>query len=158
VRAIAARGLEVVACEVDAVGGQQRLGGRVVQRRPLEVEEQQRGLDRGALLLDALQQCAVRRVGGVDREREVRVGAGAAGDLLDLAELLHRRDQSGAVERGDVARVLGGERVSALLGLAQQGVDGGLGIVPSAVQQMGEIPLDRLQVGIGDGGFHSRTD
>ena len=47
---------------------------------------------------------------------------------------------------------------SALLGLAQQGVDGGLGIVPSAVQQMGEIPLDRLQVGIGDGGFHGRTD
>jgi hypothetical protein len=93
------------------------------------VEEQQLGLDRRALLLDALHQRADRRVDGVDREREVDVGARAAGDLLDRGELVHGRDQAGAVERADLPGVRLRERVRALLGFGEEGVDGGLGIV-----------------------------
>ena len=95
----------------------------------------------------ALQQRAVGGVGGVDREAQVRVGAGAAGELLDLAELAHRLDQAGAVELGELAGVALGERVGAALGVGEQRVDGGLRVVAGAVEQVGQVPGDLLRSG-----------
>ena len=47
-----------MAAEVQPLPRQQLLGALVGERRPLQLEEQQRRLDRGLLLLDALQQGA----------------------------------------------------------------------------------------------------
>ena len=158
VRAVAARRRQVVAGEVQPVGGEQLVGLRVVQRRPLEVEEQQLGLDRGALLLDALQQRAVGRRLRVGAEGEVGVRAGAGGDLLDLRQLAHGGDQACAVDLGELAGVGVGEGVGAGLRVGEQRVDAGLRVsVPGSVQQIGEVPGDLLQLGIahGFGGAHA---
>ena len=76
VRAVAARGAQVVAGEVEPVGGEQLLGALVVERRPLELEEQQRASrspsPRSCTLL---QQRAARRVGRVGGEAQRRVVA-----------------------------------------------------------------------------------
>ena len=117
-----------MAGEVQALGGEQLVGLGVIQRRPLEVEEQQLGLDRRALLLDALQQ---RAIGGrlrVGAEGEVRVGAGAGGDLLDLRQLAHGDDEALAVDFSELAGVRVGERIGAGLRVGEQRVDAGLGV------------------------------
>ena len=120
VRPVAARRAQVVAAEVEPVGGEQLLGALVVERGPLELEEQQRGLDLRAALLHALEQRAALGVGGGGREVQHRVGAGAADELLQRGELAHRRGEAGAVELGDLAGVGGGERVGAALRLVEQ--------------------------------------
>ena len=96
VRAVAPRGAQVVAAEVQPVGGEQRLGALVVERRPLELEEDQRGLDLRAALLHALQQRAALGVGGGRREVQHRVGAGAADQLLQRRELRASRRRARA--------------------------------------------------------------
>ena len=52
VRAVAARRAQVVAAEVEALGGEQLVGALVVERGPLELEEQELRLDRRRVLLD----------------------------------------------------------------------------------------------------------
>jgi hypothetical protein len=155
-RAVAPRGAQVVAAEVQAVGRQQALGVLVVERCPLELEEQQARLDRRALLLIALEQRAVLGRGGVHREAQVRIGARTGGEVLDGAELAHRLDQPGAIERGDLAGVALGERIGARLGVGEHTVDGRLGVVGAAVQERAEVPADRVKRGIGGwGGGHA---
>ena len=66
-------------------------------------------------------------------------------------ELLHRGDQARPVELGDLAGVACGERVGAGLGVGEQRVDAGLRIIPGAVQEVGEVPRDLLQLGVADG-------
>jgi hypothetical protein len=149
VRAVAARRAEMVAREVEPVCGQQLLRALVVEPRPLELEEEQRGLDRGAALLDLLEQGTARGVGGVLGEAEHRVGARAADALLDLAELLHGGHERGAVHLGHVAGVLGRERLRALERLFQQCVDRGGGVLAGPVEQVAEVPGNRLELGVG---------
>ena len=96
VRAVAPRGAQVVAAEVEPVVGEQRLGALVVERRPLELEEDQRGLDLRAALLHELQQRAALRVGGGRREVQHRVGAGATDQLLQRRELAASRRRARA--------------------------------------------------------------
>ncbi len=91
---------------------------------------------------------------------QVRVGAGARRDLLDLGELAHGADQTGPVQPRDLAGVRGGERLGALPGVVEQRVDGGLRVVgPRVGDQIAEIPADLLELGIGEGfrGGHSPT-
>ena len=152
VRAVAARRLQVMATEVEALGGEQRLGALVVERGPLELEEQELRLDRRRVLLDPLVERAAGRVGGVGREVQAGEGPGARDDLLERPELGHGLDQARAVELGHVAGVALGERVGALLRLGQHRVDGGDGVAGVAVEQGIEVPGDLQDLGIGDVG------
>ena len=123
VRAVAAQRAQVVADAVQAVGGQQLLGALVVERGPLEVEEQQPRLDRRAALLDLGQQRAVGGVLRVGGEAQRGVGAGAADELDELGELVRGGGQARPVELGDPAGVRLGERGGAAVGLVEQAVD-----------------------------------
>ena len=112
-------------------------------RRPFELEEQQLGLHRRALLLDARQQRAVGGIGGVDGEAQHRVVAGAAEAIDDRLELGHGGGELGRVELADAPGVGLGEARGALVGLGQQPV-GALSAV--AVDQWIEVPGDLLHV------------
>ena len=56
---------QMVAAELEPIGGEELFGPRIVERRPFELEEQQLRLDRGRLFLHLLKQRAAHRVGGV---------------------------------------------------------------------------------------------
>ena len=94
----------------------------VAERRPLELEEEELGLDRRALLLHALHEGADRGVGGVDAEAKHRVVAGTRGELGDRLQLVHRRDERGRFELLDAAGVCLGELLRAGCGLVEQPV------------------------------------
>src|SRR5437764_49386 len=81
---------QVVATEVEPVGSKQLVGPGVVERRPLEIEEQKLGLDLRGALLNALEQRTAWRIGGVCREPQARVGGGSPQYVLDLGELERR--------------------------------------------------------------------
>ena len=125
------------------VGGQQLVGALVVDGRPFELEEQELGLHRRALLLDAREQRAVGGIGGVDREAQHRVVAGAPEAIDDRLELGHRGGQLGRVELADAPGIGLGEAGGALVGLGQQPV-GALSAL--AVDQWIEVPGDLLHV------------
>ena len=112
--AVAAHVAQVMAAEVKALAREQLLGALVGQRRPLQLEEQQRRLDRGLPLLHLLQQRAVRRLGGVGREAQRRVVARPGHEIVDRRQLAHRLAQARAVELAEPARVAGRERLGAL--------------------------------------------
>jgi hypothetical protein len=117
-----------VARVVDAVGGQQLVGAVVVERCPLELEEQQLGLDRRALLLHALHERADLRVRRVDAEAQHRVVARARGELGDLLQLGHRGGEPRAGQVGDTPSVGVGERLRALGGLVDKAVRAGVAL------------------------------
>ena len=75
VGAVAARGAQVVAAEVEPVGGQQRVGAGVVERCPLELEEQQQRVELRAAFLHRLQQRAAFGVAVSVEKPQARVGA-----------------------------------------------------------------------------------
>ena len=77
-------------------------------------------------------------------------GAGAADDLLQVAELVHRLGEAGAVELRHVAGVALGERVGAALRLGEHRVDGRDGIARITVEQGIEVPADLLDFLVGD--------
>ncbi len=143
IRPVAAHRAQVVAARVEAVGAEQLVGALVVDRGPLEVEEEELRLDRGRLLADPRDERAVRRVDRVDGEAQVRVVARAGDELGDRLELGHRLGEPGAVEPGDVSRVAPGERRRPLVGLGQHAV-GPLGAL--AVDQRVEVPRDVLHI------------
>ena len=122
VRAVAPGGAQEVPGGVEAVGAHELLGLGVVEGCPLELEEQQLGLDRRALLLHALHERADRGIGGVDAEAQHRVVAGAAGELGELLQLADGGGERGRVEVGDAAGVGLGERLRARRGLVEQPV------------------------------------
>ena len=135
-RAVAPQRAQVVPAEGELVEGQQLVGARVRQLVPLELEEEQERLDLGPQLAAALQQGAALRVARVEREREHRVGARAAAEVRDRAELAHGLGQLLALELADPAAVALGERRGAVPRLAEKLLDA-----------RGTAPLDeRLQV------------
>ncbi len=71
---IAADAAQVVPAEVKPVAGEQRLGSLLVERRPLELEEEELGLDLGGSLLHELQERSPGRVGGVGGKAQRGVG------------------------------------------------------------------------------------
>src|SRR5947209_9163628 len=82
-RAVSARAAQMVAAEVETRSSQQLVRPRVVQRRPLELEEQQLCLELGPRLLDALQQRSALGIRRVCREAKRGIGAGPANEVLD---------------------------------------------------------------------------
>ncbi len=126
--------------------GEQLLGALLRQRRPLQLEEQQRRLDRRLALLHQLQQRPVGRVGGVGREAQSRVGPGAADQLVDLRQLPHRPRKARAVQLAQLARVALGEGLRTGQGVLHPALDAGLAL---AVQQRLEVPGGAVQLGVG---------
>ena len=98
--------------------------------------------------MHAREQRAVDRIGGVDREAQLRVGADAADEVGDLLQLGHRGGELGAVEFIHATGVALGERRGALVGLGKESV-GALG--PGAVDERLEVPGDILKIGHGHG-------
>jgi hypothetical protein len=126
VRAVAARGAQEVARGVQAVGGEQLVRAIVLERRPLELEEDELRLDLRALLLDALQERAERRVGGVDAEAQHRVVAGPRRELGDLLQLGDGGGEGGGLEVAEAAGVAVGEGLRVLRGLVEETVGAGV--------------------------------
>ena len=127
-RAVAARRAQEVAGRVEAVGGHELVGALVLQRGPLELEEQQLRLDRRALLLDALHERADLRIGGVDAEAQHRVVTRARRQLGDGHELGHRRGELVGAELGQAPGVGVGKDLRALRGLVEEPVGAGVAL------------------------------
>ncbi len=135
---------QVVATLVEAVGGQQAIRRGVVEARPLEVEEEQGGLDDRGALLEALHERSVLGRPGVGAEPQRGVVAGAPREVADGAEFGHRRGEAGTVEGRDLAGVLGGKGGRPFGCLVEQAIHAGR-TVP--VDEILEVPGDGLQVG-----------
>ena len=88
----------MVAAELELVGFQERLRLIVGNLVPLELEEDERGLDLGAALLNLLEERPALRIGGVDREPERRIRTRPADLVEDLLELSHRFCQAGGIQ------------------------------------------------------------
>jgi hypothetical protein len=143
VRAVPACGAQEVARRVEALGGQELLGPLVVQRGPLELEEDQLRLQASALLLHALEERAVGgilRVDGEAQRGEVARAAGQVGDGLQLGDGL---GEPGPVQLGHAPGVALGEDRGALAGLLEEPVGACLTL---AADERLEVPCD-----VGDG-------
>jgi hypothetical protein len=149
-RPVAAQGAQVVSAEVEPGGGEQLLRPLVRDEVPLQVEEEQLGLDRGGELPRLLHPGAALRVGRVERVAEDRVGPGAAGEVVDRAELLHRLGELGRLQLRQAAAVAAGERLGAVARLAQHRLDR---VGPAVVDQRLEVPARGFQLLV-DGGAH----
>ena len=125
VGAVTAGSAQVVAAEVEAVGGEQGVGALVVERRPLELEEQKLGFDLGRPLLHRLEQRTPLGIRGVGGEPERGVGGGTPDELVDRLELAHRGLELRRVELGNLAGIAFRGRVRALAGLFEQPLDAG---------------------------------
>ena len=139
----------MVAAEVEAVGSQQRLRALVVERGPLQLEEQQCRLDRRAALLRELQQRAVGGLGGVSGEPQPRIRASAPDQLVDGGQLVHGLDQAAGIELRDPSGVALREGLRALQRLPEAALDA---LRPLAVEQRLQVPRGLLQLGIGSSG------
>ena len=127
VRAVAALEPQVVAAEVEPLGREQLLGPLVVDRNPLELEEEQLGVDRRRPLGGGLQERADRRVGGVGGKPQVGVVERPADEIADRGELPHRGAQAGSVELADLALVGCGELRGSQIGAVEERLDRCLG-------------------------------
>ena len=109
----------------------------------MQLEEQQRRLDRGLLLLGVGEQRAALRVGRVGGEVQRGEVAAASRQLLDLGQLPHGGGEPVAVEPLQAPRVALGERSGALEGF-RQSLPGTLLALP--VDQLLEVPRRRLEL------------
>src|ERR1039458_1571547 len=126
-----------MAAEVQSLSLQQLLSALVTQRGPLQLEEQQCRSNLGLTLLHFLQQCAVRRSGGVCGETQDGVGAGPADQLVDDGQLGHRLPQARAVELAELAGIALGECLRPRQGVLQPALDAGLAL---PVDERLEVP------------------
>ncbi len=147
-RAVAPSVAEVVAAELEFVGCQQLLGTLIVDRRPLELEEQELGLQLRGSLLHVLEERATRGIGRIGGEAQRGVRTGLADQLVDLRERSHGRGQPLGIELADATLVALGEGVRLRQGLGELTLDAGIRL---AVDQRGEVPLGLEQLGIGEG-------
>ena len=138
--------VEVVPAEVELVGREQLIDSVLLERGPLELEEQQRRLDRRAALLRQLQQRPIVRIGGVGREAQRGVCARAPDQLVDRRELLHRLPQPLGVELPELARIALRERLRARQRLRQPPLDA---VAPLPLEQRLEVPRGPLELWIG---------
>jgi len=144
-RPIAASAAQVMAAEVECRLGQELLGPLVTERGPLELEEQELGLDLGRPLLHELEQGSPGRVGGVGGEAQRGVRARPSHQVLDLLELPHRLEKALAVELGYVpGQPLGKPRrpLGRLIELAAHAFG------PLPVDERVEVPLGLAQLRI----------
>ena len=139
--AVAVHGAQVVRAEVEHRVLEQQPDMCLVDRGPLEFEEDQLGGQRGGALLDPHHQRAALGVRGVLREAQHGVVARTALCVLELCHGVHGRSHLRCVELGDAAPVLGellGERV----GPVQQCVDVGAGY--EGVEVPGDVARSQI--------------
>ena len=127
---------------------QDLLGGLVLDRSPLEAEEEKLRLDRGRLLTQLRNERPARRVGHVRREGHVRVVEGTRRDGLDALDLGDRIGKLGCGERRDLAVVAVAERICGGFGLGEVAVDSR--VVAGGVE-IGEVPGNLFRAGLFDG-------
>ena len=152
VRAVAALGAQDVRVVRERRVGEQLLGAVVVDRDPLELEEQELGLDRRRLLARALRERAARLVGRVRGVAELGVRLGARDAERMRSDLGGRLVQPGGVELAELAAVALAER---LRGGERPVEVGGEPRVVGAEVEVVEIPLDGFGAGHGCG--HGET-
>ena len=147
-RAVTADRKQVVAAEVELVGREQLVRPLVGDLVPLELEEHERRLDRSAQLVGALHQSSALRVGGVEREPQNGIGAGAADEVLDRGELVHGVGETDGTQLGHSVAVPLRERLGAVARLGQHLHDP-IGATPAH---------ERLEIPGGgfEGGVHER--
>ena len=143
---VAAEVAQVVGAERELGCREQLIGALVGNLVPLEVEEEQLGLDPGGELARLLHARAAPGIRRVEREAEHGVGPGTPREVVDGAELLHRLRQLARVELVDSAAVSLGERLAALARLVQHRLDG---LGPAVVDQWLEVPVGRFQLLVG---------
>jgi len=136
---VAADGLRRVAAAGDGWVRQPLRRRVVLERHPLELEEEQQVADVAAALLHVLQQGAVSRGRGVGREEQAGVGAGAGERLVQVFERVDGVDALGRRELGDAAAVALRERLRVRVRRVEVRVD--LRIVRAGVE-IGEVPSD----------------
>ena len=136
---------QVVAAEVETVVREQLVGPLVIERRPLELEEQQHRLDRRRALLHELQLGAAGGIGRVGGKAQRGIGAGLADQLVNLGQLVHGRGETGGIELGDLAGVRAGEVLGAARGLVELALDA---CVAVAVEKRAQVPLGPEQLRI----------
>ncbi len=161
---------EVMAAEVEPVGGKQLLGSLIVDLDPFELEEDEASLDLGGPLRGTLEECADRRVLGVGREPEVGVVECPSNELGDPCQTLHRLHEPRSVEFTHPALQVGGELGRKLVSFRQQRIDGSA-IVPAGVgdtrgfeiDQVRKVPCPRVVgggrcVALGGGGHREQAN
>ena len=144
VRAVAALGAQDVRVVRERRVGEQLLRAVVVDLDPLELEEQQLGLDRSPLLACALGERAARFVRGVRGVTELRVGLRARDDGVDALGLGRRLAQAGRLEPRDLAAVALAEGLRVGEGAVE--VAGEARVVGARVEIV-EVPLDGFGAG-----------
>ena len=117
--------------------GEERVGRAVLDRRPLEPEEEELRLEGRALLPQLRDECAAGGLGHVGREKHVRVVESARCDRLDPLALVNRLGELGGGEGCDLAVVAVAEGSRCGFGLGEVGFD--LGIINGGVEA-GEVP------------------
>jgi len=127
----------------------ERLGRRVVERDPLQLEEPERVRDLHVLLLDHRLEVARLLIVDVDGAAQADVGAGARDGVVDVGDLGQRGGETGGVELADLPAVALGEGLAGL-----QGVGGERACVRGVRDDPAEIPAHALRArsGGGDGG------
>ena len=150
---IAAQRAQVVSGECELRGLEQLVGTLVGHEVPLEVEEEQLGLDRGAELAGLLNQRAARRVRRIERIAQYGVGARAPAEVVDLRQLMHRLGQLRHVQLRDAAAVALGECLGTLACLGQHLLDG---LGASALDQRLEVPGGGFQLFVCGGAHRGR--
>ncbi len=103
--------------------GESRRGRPVLDRGPLEPEEEKLRLEARGLLAEPGDEGAAGRVRHVGRELEVREVEGAGGDRLDPLALVDRGGELGGGELGHLPVVALAERGRGRLGLGEVALD-----------------------------------
>ena len=135
--------------------GEERVGRAVLDRRPLEPEEEELRLEGRALLPQFRNECAAGGLGHVGREKHVRVVESARCDRLDPLALVNRLGELGGGEGCDLAVVAVAEGRRCGFGLGEVGFD--LGIINGGVEA-GEVPGNVFGTGLLDGCHAWRLD
>ena len=134
--------------------GEQLVRRPVVDRGPLEAEEEKLRLEAGTLLTQLRDEGATGGVGHVGGEVHVRVVEGARRDRLDPLALVDRLGEVARREGRDLAVVAVAERRCSCLGLGEIGLDAR--VVAGGVE-IREVPRNLFGAGLLDG-CHERGD
>ena len=151
---IAPHRAQMVRAELEVGGGEQLVGTLIGHEVPLELEEEQRGLDRRSLLTGLLHQRAPLGVGRVEREAQHGVGARPSGQVVDGGQLVHGLGEALGAQVRHRAAVALGEGLGALTRVGQHLLDP---LGTEATHQRLEVPGGGLQGVVGDRAHATET-
>ena len=123
-------------------GGEERLGGLVLEVGDLQAEEEELRLESRSLLGQPRDERAASGVGHVRRELEVGEVACARDERLDSLQLCNRLGELGGGEPGDLPVVALPEGGTCVFGLLDVSFEPW---VAGSLVQVGEVPRDLLR-------------